>query len=304
MIKAITITNDSNESIRLDLTDPWSSGFVVKSIDGLGPVKANVFFTELVTADGADDNSARLGTRNIVLSLLFLENPTIEETRLKTYKYFPIKRNVTFKVETENRICETVGRVETNSPNIFSEEEGCQISILCPDSYFHSVDTKTGGVTTFFGSEPLFEFPFENESLDENLIELGGIQNQPQKNVKYEGDAPIGVTIRIHAIGEASGISIYDLRTREIIQINDDGLSAIMGSGIQAGDDIIISTVKRKKGVEMIRGGVRKNLLNALEKPLRWPELMKGDNIFVFTVEDGLTNIQMSIENEILYEGA
>ena len=42
MIKAITVTNDQNESLRLVLNNPESSEIVVESVDGLGQEKANI----------------------------------------------------------------------------------------------------------------------------------------------------------------------------------------------------------------------------------------------------------------------
>ena len=138
MIKSVTITNYLQESVKIELTEPESSGFIIRSIEGLGPVKANLNFTELATLDGALDNGAALlDTRNIVLSLIFVGTPTIEDTRLKSYKYFPIKQNLTFEIETDNRHCFTVGRVESNVPTIFgTDREGCQVSMLLMSSNF------------------------------------------------------------------------------------------------------------------------------------------------------------------------
>ena len=303
MIKSVTITNHLDESIKLDLFNPEESGFIIKSIEGLGPVKANINFKELATNDGAIDNSARLSSRNIVMSLQFMESPTIEETRLKSYKYFPIKRNIKFLIETDSRICETIGRVETNVPTIFSNAEGCQISILCPNSYFYSAGENGTNQTIFYGTEPLFEFPFSNESLTEDLIEFGSIENRTEGTIYYDGDAEIGITIQIHAVGEAEGLVIYNTKTREIMRINDDKLKSLMGSGIQAGDEITITTSRGEKGIYMLRSGVITNILNALEKPIKWFQLSKGDNTFAYTASAGLTNLQFRIENKVIYEG-
>lgn len=300
MIKSIKITNHLGESITLELMQPEKSGFVIKSITGIGPVKADINFTELATNDGAIDNSARLETRNIVMNLIFLENPTIEDTRLLSYKYFPIKRNVTFLIETDNRICETIGRIESNDPEIFSKQEGCQISIMCPDPYFYS---NKNNYTTFYGVDPLFEFPFSNESLTEKLIEFGEIKNQTEGSVYYEGDAEVGVIIRIHAIGEAEGLVIYNIGTREIMRINDEKLIELLGSGIQAGDDIVINTNKGSKSITILRAGITTNILNVLDKPISWFQLEKGDNLFAYTASSGLSNLQFRIENRIVYEG-
>ena len=303
MIKSVTITNHLDESIKLDLFNPEESGFIIKSIEGLGPVKANINFKELATNDGAIDNSARLSSRNIVMSLQFMESPTIEETRLKSYKYFPIKRNIKFLIETDSRICETIGRVETNVPTIFSNAEGCQISILCSNPYFYSAGENGTNQTIFYGTEPLFEFPFSNESLTEDLIEFGSIENRTEGTIYYDGDAEIGITIQIHAVGEAEGLVIYNTKTREIMRINDDKLKSLMGSGIQAGDEITITTSRGEKGIYMLRSGVRTNILNSLEKPIKWFQLSKGDNTFAYTASAGLTNLQFRIENKVIYEG-
>ena len=303
MIKSVTITNHLDESIKLDLFNPEESGFIIKNIEGLGPVKANINFKELATNDGAIDNSARLSSRNIVMSLQFIESPTIEETRLKSYKYFPIKRNIKFLIETDSRICETIGRVETNVPTIFSNAEGCQISILCSNPYFYSAGENGTNQTIFYGTEPLFEFPFSNESLTEDLIEFGSIENRTEGTIYYDGDAEIGITIQIHAVGEAEGLVIYNTKTREIMRINDDKLKSLMGSGIQAGDEITITTSRGEKGIYMLRNGVTTNILNSLEKPIKWFQLSKGDNTFAYTASAGLTNLQFRIENKVIYEG-
>lgn len=303
MIKSVTITNHLDESIKLDLFNPDESGFIIKNIDGLGPVKANINFKELATNDGSIDNSARLSSRNIVMSLQFIESPTIEETRLKSYKYFPIKRNIKILIETDNRICETIGRVETNVPTIFSNAEGCQISILCPNPYFYSAGENGANQTIFYGTDPLFEFPFSNESLTEDLIEFGSIENRTEGTVYYDGDAEIGITIQIHAVGEAAGLVIYNTRTRELMRINDDKLKSLIGSGIQAGDEITITTSRGEKGIYILRNGVTTNILNSLEKPIKWLQLSKGDNTFAYTASAGLTNLQFRIENKVIYEG-
>ena len=303
MIKSVTITNHIDESIKLDLFNPEESGFIIKNIEGLGPVKANINFKELATNDGSIDNSARLSSRNIVMSLQFMESPTIEETRLKSYKYFPIKRNIKFLIETDSRICETIGRVETNVPTIFSNAEGCQISILCSNPYFYSAGENGTNQTIFYGTEPLFEFPFSNESLTEDLIEFGSIENRTEGTIYYDGDAEIGITIQIHAVGEAEGLVIYNTKTREIMRINDDKLKSLMGSGIQAGDEITITTSRGEKGIYMLRSGVTTNILNSLEKPIKWFQLSKGDNTFAYTASAGLTNLQFRIENKVIYEG-
>lgn len=300
MIKSVKVINYLGESIKLELGAPEKSGFLIRSITGLGAGKANINSTELSTGDGSVYNSSRVLPRNIVFSLDFLEKPTIEDTRQRSYKYFPIKKQIRLIFETKNRICEITGYVETNEPNIFSKQENTQVSIICPDPYFYSTE-KT--VSIFSGIEPLFEFPFENNSLTDNLLEFGGIIVNQEKNVFYKGDSEVGVVIYIHAIGEATNLTIYNTLTREVLKIDTDRLEALTGSIIKAGDDIIISTIKGQKFIRLIRDGEYINILNCLGRNSDWLLLVKGDNVFVFTAETGDTNLQFRIENLIVYEG-
>ena len=267
MIKSVTVTNYLGEWIKINLADDDPEhGLLIKSIEGLGPAKADVNTTNLATNDGSLYNSARLEERNIVMQLYFTEAPRIEDARQTTYKYFPIKKFLDFFVETDNRIVRTKGYVESNEPNIFSEQESSQISIVCPDPYFYSAGENGNNVTIFYGVEPLFEFEFDNNSLDEDLIEFGSIENQTERSVYYDGDAEIGVTITIHAIGEARNITIYNTGTREVMRIDTDKLEALTGSGIISGDDIIITTVRGEKSIRLLRTGRYTNILNCLDK--------------------------------------
>lgn len=303
MLKRFVITNHLGESITLDLLHPEYSGFIVKKVDGLGPVKANINFTELATNDGSIDNSARLESRDIVFDLIFLDDPSIEENRLKSYKYFPVKRKIKILVETDNRLCETSGRVELNEPAIFEKQTGCQISIRCPNSYFYSSGVKGIQNTVFNSVTPLFSFPFSNPSLNQKLIQFGRISQRSEANILYDGDSEIGITIKIHAKGLVEKLAIYNITTREKIQLNDAKINTLTGEKITAGDDIIIRTTKGEKGAILIRGGIEYNILNALDRPIIWFSLNKGDNLFSYIADYGLSNVNLSIENKTLYEG-
>lgn len=130
MIRAITVTNYLGDSIRLELARPELSGFVVRSITGLGPGKANINMTEVATNDGSLFNSSRISSRNIVISLKYLWKDSIEDVRQLSYKYFPLKKKCSLVIETDNRKVEIEGYVESNDPNIFSSNEESDISII------------------------------------------------------------------------------------------------------------------------------------------------------------------------------
>lgn len=301
MIHAITVTNYLGESIKLELSKPDKSGFVITSITGLGPGKANINTSEVSTNDGGMFNSARLPSRNIVISVKYLWKNTIEDARQLSYKYFPIKRKVSLEIETDNRLAAIDGYVESNDPDIFSQEEGSDISIICPSPFFYSA--YGSNKTTFGGIEPAFEFPFSNESLTEPLLEFSQIRVGIDRDIVYMGDFEVGVTMYIRASGEASGLVFYNTTAGETMTINSDALEALTGSGIVAGDELVICTVKGKKSATLIRNGQSTNILNCIGRTSDWFQISKGSNIFAYTAETGRNNLTVEIENDVLYEG-
>lgn len=298
MIQAVTVTNYLGESKRFVLARPES--MAISKIDGLGPSKAAVNTSEAATIDGSFFNSSRIQERNIVLTVYFLGNPTIEQSRLESYKFFPIKRRVRLTIETDTRICHADGYVESNEPDIFSKMESTQVSIICPDPFFYSEDVTQ---TIFFGVDPLFEFPFSNESRSEKLIQFGQINRVTERTIFYTGDAETGVTIIMHALGEVKNVTIYNLVTREFMKLYTDKITELTGSPFSTGDEIEISTVRGNKHVTLLRAGEYTNILNCLDRDSDWFQLSKGDNMFAYLAEDGLENLQFRMENKTVYEG-
>lgn len=286
----------------MELSHPEKSGMLIYDITGIGAADASINVSEMSTTDGAIYGSARLNSRNIVLSIRFY-GIDIESIRHKTYKYFPIKRKVTLEFTTDNRISVIDGYVEKNDPQIFQEQEYTQISIICPYPYFYEGGDGGTNITYFYGVKPLFEFPFSNESLTEPLIEFSEIIREPTKSIIYNGDASVGIKIFIHVYGSVKNITIANLDTQEAMRIDTDKIATIMGSPLQTADEIEISTVQGEKYIRLLRDGVYTNILNSLGRDADWFQLVKGDNRFAFTAEEGMSKLQFRIENRMIFEG-
>lgn len=169
MIRTVEITNYKNEVLNIDLFNSNSSGLNIRNITGLGPVKADITTTKLVVSDGDYYNSARANGRNIVITLGFniaahLGINSIEDCRQMVYKYFPLKKKVKVRIVTDNRSLYSYGYVESDEPDIFSNDETTQISIICPESWLRTDDTYE---TPLNNIRSLFKFPFE--VLEEDL---------------------------------------------------------------------------------------------------------------------------------------
>lgn len=299
MINSLRVTNHLGESLTIKLAPLDSSPFYILNIEGLGPAKANINMNALATTDGSLYNSARLNTRNIILTLKLRDYPTVEDSRLMSYRYFPIKKRIKLTFTTDRRVSTIYGYVENNEPSIFSSRETAQISILCPDPYFYDV----GSSVVISGIESTFEFPFSNESLINDLIEIGEINVGQEYNVKYNGDAEVGLTIRIQATGDVENVAVYNTGDGRFMKIDTAKLLALTGASIVNGDEIVIVTTRGNKTITLIRNGVETNILNTLDKTSNWLTLVRGDNVIAFIADSGGANIQLTVSHQTKYEG-
>jgi hypothetical protein len=211
-----------------------------------------------------------------------------------------LNKPIVFEVQAANRIAHATAYVEANEPDIFSKEEGCVITLMFPDSYLY--DT-VESLTEFSVVISIFEFPWSNESTDDPLLEISELDMVSPKIVFYEGDVPVGMLLHIHATGSASEVVLTETLTLKTLEIDSTKLIATTGDDIIEGDDIWISTVKGNKYAILIRGETTYNILNCLGTAPTWFQLEKGDNVYAYTADSGLINLQFAIYNDIAYEG-
>lgn len=308
MIKSLIVENYVGDEITITLTDANPDhGLLIWSMTGLGPPKATINTSDYAAIDGSKFNSARAEKRNIVLELKFATTDgcdMIETARMNTYKYFPLKRQVTLTFETDKKLCQIKGHVESNEPGIFSKEEGCQISIICDAPYFYEVGENSPRIINFSDVVPLFEFPFENNSLDENLIEFSKYETNKEKLINYEGTVETGMVIRVHVLDTVGSLTIYNFVTKEWMYIDNSKIAALTGSGLKAKDDLVISTIENDQYINLVREGTITNVLNAVNRQSDWFLLRPGDNVLAFTTDDDTDdNLEFSVEFRVLYEG-
>lgn len=301
MIRGIIVTNHNNDSLELDLFHPEWSGIIINNITGLGPPKANINYNETAMLDGGIFTSARTDARNIVFSFTMMWDPLIEDSRLKIYKYFPIKKQVSIEVITDYRRARCHGYVESVEPDIFSDKESAQVSIICPDPFFYEVEQS---VYAFSGVQPLFEFPFWNDSLTDNLIEFGNMLEDNRATLNYKGNVDTGVLITCHVTtNSVENLTIWNVNTREHMRIDTNKIKSLTGITFSQGDDIIINTKAREKSVTLLHEGTPYNIISCIEKDADWFTLTTGANVFTFVADFGESNLMMTITYQNAYGG-
>ena len=286
MIKKVTVYQkpDKSDAFTMVLTDPTNvsekTGFAIDSIDGIGPVEADINTTEMVV-DGDLFNSSRIGKRNIILDLIFYsETGTgIEDVRQKSYKLFPTKKLVYVEIETDNRTLWTKGYVEKNEPDIFQENESTQVSIICPDPKMYSVEGQ------------------------EETLTIGNT------TVEYEGEVEVG-TVIIFTVGStiekpvAQGVPAFTISCSKPNGSTQSIDIFTPSNGFHAGDTITISSVTGDKYAIWTEDGtdVDHNALHLISQNPDWITLEEGENnIQIVDADSALSSVTMT--NSICFEG-
>lgn len=302
MIYTIVATNDKGDSVELDLANPWAGGIAVVGASGLGPADGTINTVNFATSDGALFNSSRIKSRDIELHLKFLGSD-IEEVRHRLLRYFRVKHPITLDFITDYRHTYITGHVEKNEIDVFSNSEGADITIVCPNPFFRLRDPAKGkNSVRFTTSTPSFEFEFQDPNSDSPTLIFGEMTSTGETVVVYEGDADASTIVDIQFLGPASGVKLYNTTTQTRINIDTNEISRLLGSTIRAGDRLSISSGVGDKYVKAYRDGNVYNALSALDKDSDWIFLTPGDNLITVRADTGIDNVSAIISFENLYE--
>lgn len=261
--------------------------YTVKGITGLNPVNASINTGVLATTDGAIFNSSRKGQRNIVI--LVAINGDVEKNRLRLYKYAPTKYPIRFYFKNESRDVFIDGYVESHEVDHFENGQAAQISIICPQPFFQSVEDSN---TEFAALTPLFKFSFFTDS--ENPIIFSEIEQNSEQNIVNNGDVETGIIIDLRASSVVQNPIIYNRDTGEKFALNIT---------MQEGDAIQINTNSGQKSVMLTRNGVESNIINSAGIDNDWFVLRYGDNIFTYEASQGYEFLQLKITVADKFEG-
>ena len=236
----------------------------IRSIDGLGPVKAEIASTPFATGDGELYQGSSVGKRNVVMTLGF--NPDwVEQTasslRQKLYAYFMPKAWTKLRFfSDELPTVDIEGIVESFEPNMFSQDPEIQVSVLCHKPDFVEIDA-----TIFTGV------------VDDGTIEL---------EFDYAGTVNTGFELQIQAAPDNPSYS------GEINVLNKNQEPPQIFSVEDVTVDITkyfkLNTVRSQKRVANIAvaDGAITNLLAKMTTDSTWPILEPGVNVISVAADE------------------
>lgn len=299
MIRAVTVTNlETGYDLVLTLRSPETSqGFAVVSMSGLGPGQATVNTSEWVTIDGAHIDATHLPKRTITIQLQFVPtsySESVADIRRKSYLYFPIKKYVRLTFEhvdlrgnTKSYFIE--GIIEKNEPDIWSEEEGCTLSIVCADPHFQDTEEI---IENFDQVIDMFHFEFPDEASG-HPFPISEQTSFVDREVYNKSSIDIGAVFVLTARGPLSNPMIYNRTTNERMALNYE---------MQAGESIAIDTRVGHKTIRT-RDGLNTNKIQYLMLDSKWIHLQPGYNTIGWHCDSGASNLKMYYSVRPLYQG-
>ena len=263
------IENQNGEILTLTQKE---NKYQVISITGLDEPPAQVNLTNIALLDGSKKNSTKLNTRNVVITLKL--NGDVEQNRHELYHYFRTKEDCTFYYKSALVDVFIRGIVETVECVIFSNAETMQVSIICPQPYFSSINQIVADISNHVAG---FTFPFSIEYNDP--IPFSSYVINRITNVFNSSTAETGAIVEVDLYDDdISKVKIQNTDTGEFIELQYD---------FEDGDKIIISTIKGQKYVHLLRDGTESNIFGSLQDGSKFFQLKTGDNNFSYSINDG-----------------
>lgn len=197
-ITKIRLATSANFDLPMVGATPTDS-YIVKDVEGLGPVDQELFIVNTQHQGGFVQN-IRPVTREVVFSLGLNPNwaagQRVEQLREALYGTILPRLGSQLRLQLMNGntvIAEAVGHVKRCEPAVFSKEPGVQLVVVCPQPYF-SAPT----VTTIFPSlstNTSFVFTNPGTAPSPFVMVIDYKANANRFDMTQQGDATMNLTI-------------------------------------------------------------------------------------------------------------
>ncbi|UGL63257.1 minor tail protein [Arthrobacter phage Tokki] len=248
MLYKVEILNANGETLVLPLGD-YTNGYLVKPIDGLDPVKANIVSSSFANIDGEQHQSSRREARNIIMKLGLKMGMagSVSTLRAQLMKFFMPKAKIRFTFYREDGPdVDIEGVVETFKCPQFVKEPEATISVMCHQPDFI--------VPHVYGSS--------------NYTTAGTDEHE----IYYDGSVETGFEFRLTVDRSITEFTIYHRSYGETIN------EMRFAEPLIAGDVLTISTVAGNKHATLTRNGSDSSLLYGIPPDASWLNLFPGPN--------------------------
>ena len=227
------------------------------------------------------ENSSVLGLTREIYGVIIDNEKTTQEKLFKVFSAFSSGR-----LYVGDRYCDFV---TSKTPYICREKSGrltFMTAIFCPYPFW--LDEKLSEFV-FGGITPAFSFPviYDNHRYSTRKpVEATNCHNKG--NVKQTMD------IEFSTFASSVGFGLRDDTTGKFIKVNEE---------ISGEDKVIIRQENGEIKIELIRGGVKSNIISKLAEKSTLFELNTGDNILTPFADDGIANLNVYVKFNPAYTG-
>lgn len=248
MLVMFDAINQAGQERKFTLGD-LSSGYVVKEVTGLDPVKATLVSTSFAQQDGSQYQSSRRESRDIQIriGMDMRYGRSVQDLRRDLYQWFMPKRPINLRFYTTNTpVLHISGRVESLETAIFSREPEVVVTITCFDPDFYDpTEVIISGLSTATTSEFV---------------------------VDYAGSIETGIVFTFKPNRSIDAFAIY--HRSEVSQTSSFSFS----EDLVAGDILTVVTVSGQKQVLLTSGSQSTSLLRGVSAFSNWITLTPGLN--------------------------
>lgn len=256
--------------------------YIVLSCSGLTPPSASIYTEKSPNRKGVKYNGSTLNERNIVLQIKLLGD--VEKNRNALYEWTDTEQycKVYYRNETKNVYCE--GHIQDCEADFFTDNEIVSVAILCENPYWKDLQTISAEITALLKQ---FTFPF---AIDSNGIPFSTVQSSNTTTIVNSG-AETGVKITLICHGEVSNFTLFDAQ--------DTTKRFVLNTTLYNGWAVTIDTEGSPKTCIATKpDGTTANLLKYVGNNPTWFTLKRGYNIFGFTADSGINDIEVFIGYE------
>lgn len=256
---------------RLDLLNNRKY-FKLTQAEGLHGVEVEFSETESAYADGSTVDNARALPRGIALKFAMQGDVAAS---LDVFHAVVKSKQIGTLIKTEgDRETRIQGRVTIPPYTRLSDAVAVELQLYCGQPYWEDVNELVGTISDIVD---LLYFPEEGRGFSEEGVPFGEIDTEQTQTITNDGDASVGLTIVINALGEVKNPRI------SCTSGTQNGWYMKLNTTLADGDEVIISTHRGNKFIT-INGSAYKDfspILSALEyNGADWLQLETGSNTF------------------------
>jgi hypothetical protein len=283
MIEELRITNPAGSILTLDMrTSQADHDILIYNIEGLGSPKATVSGLGGPNLAGSVINAIKIDYRQITLTLAITAhgseaagNPE-ELARKKIYEYFPVGKEIDFRVIATDKDVTIKAYVEQNEVNHFAKVENAVISLYCAKPYWDNFAQQTPAISA------------------------GG-------TTVTKGEVDQGVDIFVDFTGSVTGdLTITNTNGSQSMTFDFTEITQKVSGGqpTQNGDRLIINTRVGQKSVVYTRSSTGYNLFSGIGINDDWLKLLAaGTNTIGWSVGGGSSNMDLELNYYPQQEG-